>query len=473
MAGKLPSALGMNAVHQVGGDRNSNVHHGNHGRESNLGQGYEQGNTHGHGNTHGNTGGAIHQDTSSGYGRSLLGSDRGAGTTGDRYLFNEHTAPGRGGRHAGIVDDFTDANIHHEGAGGISQGVGSDAHAGRAIGGAANTSLDSPNTGSHSGLESKRGNERARKPGYGRTGSNIGTSNYGLNSGSSGAPRQSIGQKLENKAEQYAPAAGVAGAGAGAGGYGATHHHNSGTEPLSGYRGSGVAGEPYDQGNNYDGTGLTGREKLERKAEEFAPAAGAAGAAGYGANHSHSGTGSGYGNDGVSQATSGVSGMSLREGQQGTGRDGAYGNSSNTVITPDGLPYPGRNQNTQGTGLNNSSDHFSKSQDAGLTGAGLAGAGAAASGHHHHHHDTSSTPNYGATAPRDNSTRGYGGGLEERFAGAPPADDCEGSHHNTHPSGADAHVDGTHKPTFLDYRNDNFGIPVARDDEATGSSDRL
>jgi len=173
----------------------------------------------------------------------------------------------------------------------------------------------------------------------------------------------------------------LGGAAGGAAGYAATQ---SGREPLSGARGSGVAGEPYDQGNTYDGAapqnlGITGA---------------------YGAGHGQ--------DRGLSEATSGVNGLNVNDRQTGT---------------------------------------------TGLTGPAYDG--------------TSSNPDYGATAPRHGSGSRFGaGGLSERIAGAPnpdsTVDECEEGHHNAHPTGAAAHVDGTHKPTFLNYRNDEFGVPVAR-----------
>ncbi|KAL1296540.1 hypothetical protein AAFC00_000046 [Neodothiora populina] len=412
-AGKLPGSTGIDATREVGNlsgtthsDRNST---------------YSQG------------------STSSGGNRSHLhgqafGSDRNFGQSGDRYLFDGNTAPGSGGRRSHNVDDFTDDNIHNEGSGHkIISELGSDAGSGKAGPGAGNTGV----SGVASGLGQGKESERSRKPGFGRQASGLGSGSYGLNSGK---PRESLGHQAERKVEEYAAPAGLAGAGA----YGASH---SGKEPLSGVRGSGVAGEPYDQGNVHDGaaasqlnrgTGLddetysssTGRpheslgQKTERKVEEYAAPAGVAGAGAYGANQSRA-------NDSqVSQATSGMGGLSLNERQRG--HDGAYdvtnagpyGSESNTT---GGIPFPGSSTTGHST------------TTSGFRGHGSSGSGLGA------------------------------GGLEERIAGAPVPghegdEECVDGHHNTHPSGERAHEDRTHKPTFLDYQHDKFGVPVARGD---------
>lgn len=408
-AGKLASVTGLGAASQVDNGSKGYSQDSTRGITGDDTTGLSGSSDYDSGSTHGLSGGKRSHLHGQG-----LGSDRSFGKSSDRYLFDRHSAPGSGGRGAYNADDFTDANIHHQGSGhSITGELGSDVNSGKASGAAGNpgAGISSATTSSTAG--------RSRKPGFDRQSSGLGSSNYGLNSGKS---REGLGQKVERKAEEYAPAAGLAGAGAGAGAHGASH---SGREPLSGVQGSGVGGEPYDQGNAYDGAAASQTTRSEPLSSQ------------YGQQDSR-----------VSQATSGIGAMNLNDKQRGA-NDGAYdvtnaggytsGNQTSSTTTT-GVPFPGGAAATAGN----------------TTGSSTGGA------------------NYGATAPRDASSSAFAGtgtstgsgSLKDRVAGAPDPtsakEECEAGHHNAHPVGEAAHEDGSHKPTFLNYQNDTFGVPVAK-----------
>ncbi|GAB7356629.1 hypothetical protein MBLNU459_g7350t1 [Dothideomycetes sp. NU459] len=170
------------------------------------------------------------------HGHAILGSEFGGGKGGDRYLYDSRSAPGFGGR--SHDDDFTHKNIHNVGSGSISEDVGSVAGAGKSDGGVS-------------------------KPGLNRTGTGMGGGSSGLTSGYSS---NSQGRTSDSATGQSSATSGY-GSGAAAGitsglaaiGLGSKSRTGdstqSGTEPISGRQGSGVAGEAYDAGNTrgYDG----------------------------------------------------------------------------------------------------------------------------------------------------------------------------------------------------------------------------
>ena len=444
VAGKLGNALGLDATHRVDDSSARTTTTGRTGNNTTSSTARESDHSHKHGL------GGVGNVGDSGFHASGLGSDRSAVKDNDRYLFNASNAPGGGGRHSRLTDDFTDDNIHHEGSGrGITGALGSDASSGVAgvsgVGSGSGSGLGS-NTTSHtstSGLASGSNTERSRKPGFQRTGTgsglSYGTGSHGLNSG---RPKESIGTRLEEKVEQYAPGAGLAGAGAAAG-YGTSR-----------------SGQ---QGSQYDDTSRSGRGY---ESQDPARVAGE--------------NGEPYGADaGVSQATSGVSGLNLNQKRSGgdatySGNQGAY-NTSSRVSATEGVPFPGSNNDR-------SYDDKSRSGNsgAGLATAGLAGAGLGA---HSSNKDNYASPtgpgltstgergngdgrDFGVTSPHNANDSTFGiGGLEGRIAGAPSEagpDGCVDMHHNAHATGPQAHIDGSHKPTFLNYQHDQFGIPGAK-----------
>lgn len=313
-----------------------------------------------------------------------LGSDHAVGKYSDRYLYDPHSAPGLGGHATDRVDKFTHENINHLGSGSIITGLRSDLSAGKAESGAG-VSSTSTGTGDVSKADSI---ERQRKPMYNRnTPSRLQSNNYGLNSG---RPRESVGDKIERKAVEHTPAAGIAGTtgSAGAAGYDASH---SGREPISGQRGSGIAGEPYDGGNQQSVSGYGGQVP-------------------------------------GSTATTGLTSANTNHAGESDGPYGAGSQFGNTSTSTTG---------TYGTGVGSGHEDGLKERFAGV-----------------------------ATGKEDDCVEGK---LKIRSASTP----CGtvmltrpfsfSGHHNLHPAGEAAHQDGTHKPTFLNYQHDTFGVPVAKE----------